>query len=299
MDKGTDVLKGPGLIEFSLPTAELYIPDGLPAQAALARTTDLCISAHQDDIEIMAAAPILECFQQEARWFTGVVMTDGRGSPRDGLYARYSDEKMRQARFKEQRKAAYIGEYGALVLLDFPSRVIKDVGQDAPVRDLISVLRAAQPHTVYTHNLADKHDTHVAVVLRVIEALRQLEASERPARLVGCEVWRSLDWLNDSDKVRMEVSAHENLQAALLGVFDSQIAGGKRYDLASMGRRRANATYFESHGVDASTGLLYAVDLTPLMDDASLDPGTYIGSLISAFAQDVNDRIQRMSSAAA
>ena len=252
MDKGTDVMKGPGLIEFSLPTAEIYIPDGLPAQAALARTTDLCISAHQDDIEIMAAAPILECFQQEARWFTGVVMTDGRGSPRDGLYARYSDEKMRQARFKEQRKAAYIGEYAAQVLLDFPSRVIKDVGQDAPVRDLVSVLRAAQPHTVYTHNLADKHDTHVAVVLRVIEALRHLEASERPARLVGCEVWRSLDWLNDSDKVRMEVSAHENLQAALLGVFDSQIAGGKRYDLASMGRRRANATYFESHGVDTT-----------------------------------------------
>jgi len=40
----------------------------------------------------------------------------------------------------------------------------------------------------------------------------------------------------------------ENLQFALLGVFESQIAGGKRYDLALMGRRRANATYFESHG---------------------------------------------------
>jgi len=61
-------------------------------------------------------------------------------------------------------------------------------------------------------------------------------------------VWRDLDWLVDSDKAPFDVSEHENLQAALLGVFDSQIAGGKRYDLASMGRRRANATYFESHG---------------------------------------------------
>ena len=85
----------------------------------------------------------------------------------------------------------------------------------------------------------------LAVALRVIEAIRRLDQAERPARLVGCEVWRALDWIVDSDKVQMNVSAHENLQFALLGVFDSQIAGGKRYDLASMGRRRANATYFE------------------------------------------------------
>ena len=67
-------------------------------------------------------------------------------------------------------------------------------------------------------------------------------------------MWRDLDWLMDADKVVFDVSAHENLQAALLGVFDSQICGGKRYDLATMGRRRANATYFASHGVDVSTG---------------------------------------------
>ena len=71
----------------------------------------------------------------------------------------------------------------------------------------------------------------------------------------------------DSDKVPFDLTAHESLQAALLGVFDSQIAGGKRYDLASMGRRRANATYFESHGVDVTQGLSYAMDLTPLIRD--------------------------------
>ena len=119
-----------------------------------------------------------------------------------------------------------------------------------------TLLRATQPQIVYTHNLADKHDTHVGVALRVIEALRRLDQAERPARLVGCEVWRALDWMVDPDKVLLDVSDHENLQSALLGVFDSQIVGGKRYDLASMGRRRANATYFESHGVDDTTGLV-------------------------------------------
>ena len=51
-------------MNFHLPTAEAFIPDDLPLEQALARTTHLCISAHQDDIEIMAAQPILECFQQ-------------------------------------------------------------------------------------------------------------------------------------------------------------------------------------------------------------------------------------------
>jgi LmbE family N-acetylglucosaminyl deacetylase len=283
------------MMKFHLDTAEIYVPDNEPVEKALSRTTHLCFSAHQDDIEIMAAQPILECFQQKDKWFTGVVVTDGRGSPRDSLYKDYSDEEMRLVRFKEQRKAAYVGEYAAQVMLDFPSKVVKNASRQEPVEDMVQLLRSTRPQVVYTHNLADKHDTHVAVALRVIEALRRLDQVERPARLVGCEVWRALDWMVDSDKVLLDVSSHENLQAALLGVYDSQIVGGKRYDLASMGRRRANATYFESHGVDISTGLSYAMDMTPLINDASRNPSDFIREFIHRFAQDISERIGRMS----
>ena len=237
-------------MEFHLPSAEIFVPDGLPVEPALARTTHMAISAHQDDIEIMAAAPILDCFQQKELWFTGVVVTDGRGSPRDDLYKEYDDEQMRIVRLTEQKKAAVVGEYAAQILLDFPSRVIKDSSNLEPVTDITALLKAAQPKFVYTHNLADKHDTHVAVVRRVIAAIRSLPENQRPQKLYGCEVWRDLDWMIDEDKIGFDLSTHENLQAALLGVFDSQVFGGKRYDLASMGRRRANATYFASHGED-------------------------------------------------
>jgi LmbE family N-acetylglucosaminyl deacetylase len=281
-------------MKFHLSTAEIYIPDGQPVEPALQRTTHLCVSAHQDDIEIMAAQPILECFQQPDKWFTGVVLTDGRGSPRDHLYKDYTDEQMRLVRFKEQRKAAMVGEYAAQVMLDHPSRVVKDATQPAPAQDLAALLRVTRPQVVYTHNLADKHETHVAVALRTVQAIRSLEPAERPARLLGCEVWRSLDWMLDADKVTMDLSDHENLQAALLGVYDSQIVGGKRYDLASLGRRRANATYFESHGVDITTGLSYAMDMTPLIQDASLVPAAFVGGLIQAFSRDVAERLARL-----
>jgi LmbE family N-acetylglucosaminyl deacetylase len=281
-------------MHFHLPSAEVFVPDGLPAEQAVARTTHLAVSAHHDDLEIMAAGPILECFQQERQWFSGVVLTDGRGSPRDDLYKDYSDEAMRQVRFKEQRKAAMVGEYGALVMLDYPSTAIKDGSNQLPTQDLAQLLQAAHPKYVYTHNLADKHNTHVATALKVIAAIHSLPEGERPQQLFGCEVWRDLDWMVDGDKVAFDLSSHENLQAALLGVFDSQISGGKRYDLASMGRRRANATYFESHGVDLTTGLAFAMDLTPLILAPEIDINSFVQERIQHFAQDVADRLTRL-----
>jgi LmbE family N-acetylglucosaminyl deacetylase len=281
-------------MKFHSSTAEIFIPDGLPVEAALARTTHIAISAHQDDIEIMAAAPILDCFQQPDRWFTGVVVTDGRGSPRNGLYAHYNDEEMRLVRFKEQRKAAIVGEYAAQVLLDYPSKAIKDGQNRQPIEDLAALFEATTPQVVYTHNLADKHDTHVGVALKVIAALRSLPVELHPEKVYGCEVWRDLDWMIDSDKVPFNLSEHESLQAALLGVFDSQIAGGKRYDLASMGRRRAHATYFESHGVDLASGLTYAMDLTPLIVQPDLDIFAFVQDIVQRFAQDVTNRLQRV-----
>ena len=100
-------------------TAKIHIPDQTNEIEALSRTTHLCLAAHQDDIEIMAAQPIIECFQNEQKWFTGVVMTDGRGSPRKGSYKNTTDEEMRLIRFSEQNKAAIIGEYAALIALDY------------------------------------------------------------------------------------------------------------------------------------------------------------------------------------
>jgi LmbE family N-acetylglucosaminyl deacetylase len=275
-------------------TAEVFVPDGSSVDAALKRTTHLGVSAHQDDLEIMAFHGIIECYQREDLWFTGVSVTDGSGSPRDGAYRDYTDQQMQSVRRAEQKKAAVIGEYSAMILLDHPSSAVKDPATPAVVEDLLQVLRSMRPSTVYTHNLADKHDTHVAVALRVIQALRALEAGDRPHRVYGCEVWRDLDWLADTQKVAFDVSAHENLQAALLGVYDSQIAGGKRYDLATMGRRRANATYYATHGVDTATGISFAMDLTPLIEDPSLPVGEYVRHLIEAFRNEVDDRLLKM-----
>lgn len=274
--------------------AEVWAPDGAPAEKALGRTTHLGVCAHPDDLEILAFPGIMECFQREDRWFTGVLVTDGAGSPRVGPYADYTDAAMRDVRRREQKKAAQVGEYGALVLLDYASADVKDPRQGAIVEDLVSLLRAAKPEVVYTHNPADRHDTHVATALRTIVALRELGPRDRPRRVLGGEVWRDLDWLAEGDKVVQDVSSRENLAAALLGVFDSQIGGGKRYDLATLGRRRAHATYAAPRSADAKAQISLAMDLTPLVADASRDVAAYVQAHIDRFAEDVRERIERL-----
>jgi LmbE family N-acetylglucosaminyl deacetylase len=280
-------------MRLSQKTAEVFAPDGVPIRRALARTTHLCLAAHSDDIEIMAPWAILECFGRADRWFCGVVATNGAGSPRADLYAKHSDGQMRVIRRLEQKKAAVVGEFGALAMLDHPSVAVKNPRAAAVRADIKAIMLAARPDVVITHNLADKHDTHVALALRTLESLRELPSAARPRKLFGGEVWRDLDWMPDSEKVLWDVSKRENIQAALLGVFDSQISGGKRYDLAAAARRRAYATYSQSRSVDAATGFSAAMDLTPLIRNVALDPAEYVAAFVKRFGDDVRRRLDR------
>ena len=102
--------------------------------------------------------------------------------------------------------------------------------------------------------------------------------------MLGGEVWRDLDWLPDEDKVVMDVSGHDELAAELNACFASQIAGGKRYDLAIQGRRRAHATFSKSHATDSTTALIFGVDLTPAVQG---DVAAYVSTLIDKFKADV------------
>jgi len=280
-------------MKFHLPSAEIFIPDGKPVAGALSRITHLGIGAHQDDLEFMAFHGILQCFHSETEWFGGVTCTNGSGSARSGAYASYTDEQMMAVRKEEQRQAGIVGRYGAMVQLDYPSEIAKDSADPRLREDLRAILAASQPRVVYTHNPADKHDTHIAVVVPVIQAIRDLPCEKRPEAVHGCEVWRDLDWLGDSEKVVHDVQGNDSLAAAINGIFDSQIAGGKRYDLAVMGRRRANATFFQSHGVDSSDALAFAMDLTPLAKDETLDIVAYVTGAIDRFRADVVSKLRR------
>ncbi|WP_026399846.1 PIG-L deacetylase family protein [Acholeplasma equifetale] len=273
---------------------KFFVPDNVPLEEAIKRTTHMAIMAHHDDIEIAAYDGILKCFKNPDQWFFGVVVTNGSGSSRGGKYKNYTDAEMTQVRVLEQQKAAVIGEYGLQGFINATSAETKDKDNQEVVLEMYKMLMDAQPKVLYTHNLADKHDTHIGVVTKVIKALRMMPKELRPKAVYGCEVWRDLDWLNDDEKVAFNVSGNPHLANALIEIFDSQIDGAKRYDLATAGRRYANATYAVAHAVDAADSVIYGMDLTPLIEDDNLDVAQFISDAIDRFKKDVQNKITRM-----
>ncbi|WP_221030160.1 PIG-L deacetylase family protein [Actomonas aquatica] len=266
----------------------LYVPDNTSPADALARTTHLAIGAHQDDLEIFAYHGIETCYDRADMWFGGVTVTDGGGSARTGEYSDYSDEQMKAVRVEEQNEAARLGRYAFQAQLGVPSRVIKDPAAHGPVvAQLTELLRATRPDALYLHNPADKHATHIGVLLACVSALRELAPDDRPRTIVGCEVWRDLDWLPDGAKIPLPVGRLPELERDLIAVFRSQVAGGKDYVAATLGRRRANATYFNSHAIDAAAAVTFAMDLSALATDDSLTLTDLVTPHLDAFRADV------------
>lgn len=277
---------------FTQSTADLFVPDSNPPDEALARTTHLGIGAHQDDLEFMALHGILECYEREDRWFGGITCTDGAGSARTGSFADYTDEQMKSVRMEEQRKAAVLGQYSFIAQLGHPSRHAKDsLKREKLVEDLVLLITESCPEFVYTHNPFDKHATHVGVMKAVLEAISRIPPEKRPKKVFGCEVWRGLDWLPDNLKVAQDVSAYPELATALNDCFQSQIGGGKRYDLAVEGRRLANATFLDSHSTDTALRVSFAVDLTELILEDGPSLGVFVDNALGAFNNIIRDGI--------
>lgn len=272
-----------------------HIPDQAPLPGALTRTTHLGIGAHQDDLEFMAFHGILSCYQNSDNWFTGVTCTDGGGSSRTGPFADYSDEEMKKVRHLEQVAAANLGQYSAQYQLGHPSARVKDPADDTLAAELADIIRATRPSTIYAHSPADKHPSHLGVFAATLAALRSLPAECHPARFLGCEVWRDLDWVPDERKVALDVSARPELAETLNNIFLSQIAGGKNYHHAIIGRRTANATFSNPHASDQASRLIFALDLLPLLADPLLSPLAFTLALIDEFKGEVMAGLQRYS----
>src|SRR5688500_594186 len=93
------------MLKLSRPNAEVFIPDGTPWEAACARITHLVVAAHADDVEIMAWDAVLQ-----AGGLAAVIVTDGRDS---------------YTRLLEQKRAASLGHYAAVIWLDHASAEVK------------------------------------------------------------------------------------------------------------------------------------------------------------------------------
>jgi LmbE family N-acetylglucosaminyl deacetylase len=261
-------------------------PEKATISDILGRTTHLCIVAHSDDAEIMAYPYIDACFKAEDHFLTVCVITNGNLANKGRQYARYTDEDYIEIRRCEQQKAAIIGEYNAVIFLDLDSATVKSAVSDTSTRLIRDCLMATKPSFICTHNVFDVHATHKAVLRHTLTALKQTRELFEPKALIGFETWGSLDWLPKNYKLIFDCSHHQNLQRALIGVFDSQISRDKCFDEATMGRRMANATFSQPLGKDAYRFAALGIDQMPLLQNECSVSG-FVDAILETFRQEV------------
>ena len=280
-------------MEFYNKGADIHVPDGKAPEEALARTTYMSVSAHQDDCEIMAYHAIAECYDSKDDWYTVVVLTDGGGSPRSGAYANYTNEQIHEKRSQEQRDAADAGKYAAVVQLAYSSADVRTDKREIIEDELVRIMKIARPKYMFIHNPADRHETHLGACLRTLGALRALPAEYRPEKVYGMEVWRSLDWLSSKDRLIFDTSKHPEVASAVITAFESQCTPLKRFDLAALGRRLGNATFQAPRDNDPTNSCNLGVDLIPLIEDPSLDIKEFTLSLIRNFYAEAEELLTR------
>jgi LmbE family N-acetylglucosaminyl deacetylase len=276
--------------------AFVWTPEGISEEEALARTTHLSIGAHPDDLEFMSYHGIASCYEKKDQFFTGIVVTDGAGSVKSGPYAAMTPQEMSQVRIQEQKKAAEMGKFNALIMLQYPSSQVQTMipwQQRGWVQEIAGLMSKARPQILYSHNPFDKHPTHLAVILPLIRWVQTLSADQRPQKFYGCEVWRGLDWLLDPDRVELSFSGQEALAEKLNRLFPSQTDAGKNYPEAIRGRRIANATFKNPHSTDPATQLELAMDLTPLMEKKENEIFDYLKAYLDRFTEEVLQGIRK------
>jgi hypothetical protein len=237
---------------------------------------------------------VLACRDDPERWFTAVVCTDGAGSVRPPDMVDLDGAAFAAVRATEQRAAADAGAMSAVVMLGVSSAGVCSHGgsaRDRFVQALARVAAAARATTIHTHNPADAHLTHVAVVTAVVTAVRRVARDDRPVTLLGWEGWRDLDWLGADAAVTADLTGLGDQAVALARHHASQM-GPKGYDLAAQGRRRANATFGDPVTADTASEVAVAMDLSVMLDD-QVDPTTVVLALIDEFRHDVAATLQR------
>ena len=172
---------------------------------------------------------------------------------------------MRIVRFKEQKKAAVVGEYGAQVLLDYKSTVVKDPQDKRPCKDLLSILHSDEAQVRLHPQPGGQTRYPRGDTLRVVEAIRCHAPRIDHKNCMGAksgEAW--IGWWM-SEKYPSTSASMRTYKQHYLGVFDSQICGGNATTSPPWVAERPTPPILNPMDWIRPKGLSFGMDLTPLI----------------------------------
>ena len=218
-----------------------------------------------------------------------------RFGTRAAVIAAHTDAEMVEVRRDEQRRAAELGGFGAVVQLGHPSGDVKSADGVTSLADELASILEVSPSAEPLHAQSGRQARHPSSgdggdrargTPTADDACdrRGSSASRGGATSTGWATARSCG----STPRRTSALAQQ-----FAAVYESQIDGAKRYDVAIQGRRRANATMHGIRSTDDAEEVIVAIDLTPLLRNDDLDPVEYTLAAIDRLRADVETSLRR------
>ena len=252
----------------------------------------VCICAHPDDCELMAIDGIQRGYRASKYTFACVVTTDGADAERCGRYTKMNDQKMINLLMNEEKKAANIGRYKNVYFMNYSSEEVRDQENEDIINEYVEIIKELKPRVVYTHSLLDRHPTHVAVAVKVINALRTMKKGDQPKVLYGCESERNLEWVAPEKIVTFNVSKNLRLQRQLISVHKSQNLA-RDYVNAAIGRRYVNAVFNKVETKKNAKLTAKAINMTTLLRRKEYPIKRFAMSFIDDLYGEINDMMDR------
>jgi len=237
----------------------------------------LCICAYPNDCEIMSIEGIQRGYRAKKYSFACVSTS---------CFAK--DGKTNIADF--QKKASEIGRYNALYVLKHKFEDIKDSENEEIIKEYVELINEIKPRIIYTHSLLDNDPIHVAVAIKVINALRTMRRSQHPKVIYGCEVNRDLDWVKEEKLVYFDNSKNVKLQKQLIAVYKTKKDDSHLVESA-IGKRFSNAGFFTNKKeYKLSTR---AINMTTLLRRKDYPIKKFAMSFVDDLYTEINDAMDR------
>lgn len=195
----------------------------VPTAAKQGTLVALGFAVEAGDLEVIASSHISDVICDGHRSFVGVITRTPHDVEAVGAYSGFDADEMVTVRLHEAQKAANIGSYQALYLLNYGELAEPSPELVADYRDLLVTYRS---DIVFTYSPLDRNREHLVSLKALLQAVNSLEAEQRPAHIYAVNTGGDLGQLLAEELVDLDYDARLPLIESMLSVYVSLAEAG-------------------------------------------------------------------------
>ncbi len=189
----------------------------IPTSNKKGRQVAMGFAVEAGELEAISCAQISDILCDGNRSFVGVITRTPHDVKPCGAYEDYSEDDMISIRLHEAIKAANIGSYQALYLLN--DGELEEVNEEL-VNDYAELLTTYKPDIIYTYSPLDVSHEHIVSLKALLEALSRVEGYN-PEHIYAVNYDGEGGLLDKEDLVYLDIDSRYDVIESMISIYVS------------------------------------------------------------------------------